>query len=61
MYYLRKVIMRSKVEERAFYMTAADKKAMGDLPRTHANCQEKTGKMRPGKTRKDRALRGGSS
>lgn len=41
--------------ERAYYMTAAQKTAMGNLPRTHANCKEKTKVMRPGKTAKDRA------
>ena len=53
--------MSKKIQDRAFYMKASDKKAMGNLPRTHANCLEKTGKMRPGKTAKDRALRGHSS
>lgn len=41
--------------ERAYYMTATQKAAMGNLPRTHANCKEKTKVMRPGKTAKDRA------
>lgn len=44
--------------ERKDYMTEADKRAMGDLPRTHANCVAKTGKARPGKTAKDKAKGG---
>lgn len=40
---------------RAAYMTEADKKAMGNLPRTHENCLKLTGKRRPGKTAKDKA------
>lgn len=46
--------------KRADYMTPKDKQAMGDLPRTHRNCVEKTGKARPGKTAKDKAGRKGS-
>jgi hypothetical protein len=42
-------------KERKEYMTAAEKAAMGSLPRTHQNCIEKTGVARPGKTAKDRA------
>lgn len=45
--------------ERKDYMTEADKRAMGDLPRTHANCVAKTGKARPGKTAKDK-VKGGA-
>ena len=41
-------------KDRKEYMSAAHKAAMGTLPRTHANCLEKTGVMRPGKTAKDR-------
>lgn len=44
--------------KRADFMTAADKKAMGNLPRTHQNCFEKTGKNRPGKTAHERAKKG---
>lgn len=44
--------------ERAEYMSAEQKKAMGKMPRTHSNCKDKTGVMRPGKTAKDRARRG---
>lgn len=40
---------------RAAYMTEADKRAMGNKPRTHENCFEATKKNRPGKTAKDRA------
>ena len=51
----------SKVPERATFMTQAQKKAMGNLPRTHANCMEKTGKFRPGKTAKDAWLKNHAS
>lgn len=40
--------------ERKDYMTAAQKQAMGKLPRTHKNCVERTGVARPGKTAKDK-------
>ena len=40
---------------RAAYMTEAEKRAMGKMPRTHQNCFEATKKNRPGKTAKDRA------
>lgn len=43
-------------KERKDYMTTSQKTAMGELPRTHANCKLKTKVMRPGKTAKDRAL-----
>ncbi|MCK5020060.1 MAG: hypothetical protein KAS32_23605 [Candidatus Peribacteraceae bacterium] len=43
---------------RASFMSIAHREAMGELPRTHANCFEKTGVMRPGKTAKDRAKLG---
>jgi hypothetical protein len=39
------------------FMTEADKRAMGQMPRTHENCLKATGKMRPGKTAKDKAKR----
>ena len=48
----------SKTNKRADYMTAGDTAKMGQLPRTHQNCIEKTGKARPGKTAKDRANKG---
>lgn len=41
--------------QRADYMNNTQKTAMGNLPRTHANCKDKTGVMRPGKTAKDKA------
>jgi len=41
-------------KERKEYMTETQKAAMGNLPRTHQNCIEKTSVARPGKTRKDR-------
>lgn len=44
--------------KRADFMNAADKKAMGNLPRTHQNCFEKTGKNRPGKTAYERYKKG---
>ena len=48
----------SNTRDRAAYMTNAQKTAMGNLPRTHANCKLHTKVMRPGKTAKDRALNG---
>lgn len=36
-------------------MKQKDIAAMGNLPRAHRNCIEKTGVARPGKTAKDRA------
>ena len=48
----------SKNKSRADFMSDKDKKAMGNKPRTHANCKETTGKYRPGKTAKDRWMRG---
>lgn len=41
-------------KERKEYMTEAQKKAMGNQPRTHQNCIKATGVARPGKTAKDR-------
>lgn len=41
--------------QRKDFMTPAQKEKMGKLPRTHANCLEKTGVARPGKTAKDKA------
>lgn len=40
------------------YMSASQKAAMGNLPRTHENCKNKTGVARPGKTAQDKARRG---
>ena len=40
--------------QRKDFMTDAHKKAMGDTPRTHADCLRLTGVRRPGKTAKDR-------
>ena len=48
----------SNIKNRADYMTADQKNKMGNLPRTHENCLEKTGVRRPGKTKQDRAKRG---
>lgn len=45
----------SKVKNRAEYMTAEQKKKMGNLPRTHENCIDKTSVARPGKSKQDRA------
>lgn len=47
-----------KVKERKYYMSADDQSKMGDLERSHKNCLEKTGRMRPGKSKKDRVLKG---
>jgi len=41
--------------ERKHFMSNAHKVAMGDFPRDHLTCKEKTGVMRPGKTAKDKA------
>lgn len=43
------------MKQRKDFMTEADKRAMGDMPRTHANCLKATGKARPGKTAKDKS------
>ena len=43
----------TKVPDRAHFMTAEDRAKMGDGPRTHQNCRDKTGKSRPGKSRQD--------
>jgi hypothetical protein len=48
----------SNKQPRASFMSDADKKAMGNLPRTHQNCFGKTGKNRPGKTAQERARKG---
>ena len=45
----------NKETKRADFMTAKDKIAMGNLPRTHGNCLEKTGVKRPGKTAHERS------
>lgn len=42
------------MKERKEYMSKTAQTAMGNLPRTHQNCIEKTGVARPGKTAKDR-------
>lgn len=49
---------RRKKMKRADYMTASQKKAMGNLTRTHSNCKDKTGVRRPGKTAQDKAKLG---
>ena len=51
--------MSNKTPERATFMAQVHKDKMGSLPRTHANCADKTGVMRPGKTAKDRYMRSG--
>ena len=44
------------MRDRKDYMTATQKKQMeGIKHRTHQNCKDATGVMRPGKTAKDRA------
>ena len=50
----------SNKKERKDYMTDSQKRAMGDLPRTHRNCIERTRVARPGKTAKDRAMKSGA-
>lgn len=50
--------MTKKTEwDRENFMTAAQAAKLGDLPRTHQNCLEKTGVARPGKTAQQRARR----
>ena len=49
--------MKATSLERKDFMSGAQKKAMGNLPRHHAVCLAKTGVARPGKTAKDRARR----
>lgn len=49
--------MSIKVKERRFFMTDRQTQAMGNLPRTHQICKDKTKVCRPGKTARDRALR----
>lgn len=44
--------------KRADYMTIAQKKDMGIMPRTHQNCIRLVGVARPGKTAKDKARKG---
>jgi len=44
----------AKVKDRNEYMTKGDRLSMAGLPRSHENCLEKTGVMRPGKTAQDR-------
>lgn len=41
-------------KDRKDCMSKPHQTMMGRLPRTHANCMEKTGVMRPGKTARDR-------
>lgn len=45
--------------KRAEYMSTRDRQKLGTLPRSHENCKATTGKFRPGKTAKDRAMKGG--
>ena len=52
--------MSNEKPQRADFMTSEQVKAMGQQPRTHANCLKATGVRRPGKTAKDRSLRGDS-
>ena len=47
------------MKERKDYMTSAQKQAMGNSPRNHYLCIERTGVARPGKTAHDRAKRAG--
>lgn len=50
--------MSKKVQDRKWFMSAADQAKMGNLPRTHKNMKEYTGYCRTGKTAKDRAMKG---
>ncbi len=49
--------MSNKLQRKDF-MTDEDKKAMGNLPRTHQNCFKMTKKSRPGKTKCEKARKG---
>ena len=46
--------------KKAEFMSTRDRQKMGDLPRSHGDCKAMTGKFRPGKTAKDRAMKGGA-
>lgn len=45
--------------ERKEYMTAEQKRKMGNMPRTHEICERLTGVKRPGKSAKDKDRKGG--
>ena len=47
--------MKSVLKE---FMSAANRKKLGNFPTTHENCIDKCGVARPGKTARDRAKRG---
>lgn len=47
--------MTDQKKTRADYMTGEQRASMGNLPRTHENCIEKTEVARPGKTLHDKA------
>ena len=40
------------------YMTADQRRKLGNLPTTHSNCLKYCGVARPGKTARDKAKRG---
>lgn len=46
---------KSKLKD---FMTKRQRDSLGNLTTTHANCIEKTGVARPGKTARDRAKQG---
>lgn len=48
----------SKHSNREDFMTSDQKAKLGNLPRTHQNCLEKTGVKRPGKTKQDKSRKG---
>lgn len=49
--------MSKKTSRRADFMTAEQKRLMGNHPRTHQNCKALTGVCRPGKTAQERAVK----
>ena len=51
------VTMADDKYKRANFMTETQRKQLGNMPRSHENCIEKTGVARPGKTAQDRARR----
>ena len=42
--------------ERKDFMSAGNKEKLGNAPRTHENCRDKTGVNRPGKTAHERHM-----
>lgn len=45
------------MSNRSDFMRASDRAELGNLPRTHQNCIDKTGVARPGKTAQEKVRR----